>query len=71
MTRARYPITSQLIDNTSLINNQKKAFKIGSKKGLEYAKKKGLLAYFLVKTGTGFDEVSTKAFNVYMSAFER
>jgi thiamine biosynthesis lipoprotein len=44
---------------------------MGPKKGLEFAKKKGLLAYFLVKSDTGFNEISTKAFNVYMSAFER
>lgn len=44
---------------------------MGPKKGLEYAQKKGLLAYFLVKTDNGFDEISSKAFVSYMKAFER
>ena len=44
---------------------------MGPEKGLKFAEKKGLLAYFLIKMTIGFDEVSTKAFTTYMSAFER
>lgn len=44
---------------------------MGPKKGLEFAQKKGLMAYFLVKTNSGFEETSTKAFTSYMSAFKR
>ncbi len=38
---------------------------------LDYAQKEGLLAYFLVKTESGFKELSTKAFDDYLKAQKR
>lgn len=44
---------------------------MGPKKGLEYAQSKGHMAYFLVKTDSGFNEISSTAFKKYMLDLKR
>lgn len=73
-----YPVQHKLVSVTVIDANCAKAdawatslMVMGPKKGFKYAQEKGLMAYFLVKRDSGFDELSTKAFVTYMKAFER
>lgn len=44
---------------------------LGPEKGLKYANKEGLLAYFLVKTDKGIHEIMTNPFSSYLEGLKR